>query len=331
MNPETSTPDAPGAAMMMKMLKDMPRGAASASGHYWCAMCKKMFALDAPVCPYMPTMCVNTPIPIELLPPGSAAFYERYGLFYPKLVQRLLATAVDRSVDPEALGVAYAEDFLADLREWLVKADASPLETVKAFLVYTSGFDAAIRTTAEGITFYVMDAQSLWGSEMPQKKRSKTALVAGARRVAKELGVQSAVDLHFMGVTAGPMGRYYCAQCSMLFEFGQPQSQVTCPFMPQKCKFRPKPVTTDAAGDDTVHAKIPGLEVLTKVFTVSPKLYRRQLASAMAADPDSGRSVARLDALAVTDILTTDLQSWGFDTSDRKKLDELLHVLGASA
>jgi hypothetical protein len=330
MNPGTSMPDSP-SAMMMKMLKEMPRGASSPSGHYWCAMCKKMFALDEPVCPYMPTMCVNTPIPIEVLPPGSAAFYERYGLFYPKLVQRLLATAVDRSANPEALGIAYAEDFLADLREWQVKADGSPLETIKAFLVYTSGFDAAIRTTAEGITFYLMDAQSLWGSEMPQKKRSKAALVAGARTVARELGVQAKLDLHFMGVTAGPMGRYYCAQCAMLFEFGQPQAQVTCPFMPQKCKFRPKPVTTDAAADDSMHAKLPGLEVLTKVFNVSPKLYRRQLANAMAAEPDAVRGATRLDARAVADILIADLKSWGFDTSDQAKLDELLRALGASA
>ena len=51
-------------------------------------------------------MCVNTPIPIEELPPGAAAFYERYGLFCPKLVQRLLATAGDRSTEPEASAIA---------------------------------------------------------------------------------------------------------------------------------------------------------------------------------------------------------------------------------
>ncbi len=71
-----------GAARMKAMLESMPAGVKSPSGHYWCAMCKKMFEMEDAVCPYMPSMCVNTPIAIETLPPGSTAFYERIGLFY---------------------------------------------------------------------------------------------------------------------------------------------------------------------------------------------------------------------------------------------------------
>jgi DNA-directed RNA polymerase subunit RPC12/RpoP len=307
---------------MMEMMKRLPAGVASPSGHYWCAMCKKMFALDEPVCPYMPSMCVNTPVPIETSPPGSTAFYERIGLFYPKFVQSLLATAVRRAAELEPLGVAFAEDFLADLAEWNVQHQASPIETVKAFLIYTAGFDAALRTTDAGLTFFLMDADALWGEDMPAKKRSKAVLLAGARRVAQAVGMTSALDLHFMSVTSGDMGRYFCAQCNMFFEYGQPQAQVTCPFMSQKCKFKPKPIAElvdlpTAHGPD--RGERFGVEVLTKVYAVSPKLYRRQLESAM----DRG-----FDPALARDELTARMKTWGFDVSDAGRMSALYRQLG---
>lgn len=316
---------------MMAMLKELPPGIQSPSGHYWCAMCKKMFEMADPICPYMPTMCVNTPVAIETLPPGSTAFYERVGLFYPKLVQRLLGVAVQRAANPEQLGQAWAADFLADLAEWHVQFQASPVETVKSFLIYTTGYDVATRNTAGGMTFYLMDAQQLWGEEMPAKKRSKAALLAGARRVAAAVNLTAPLDLHFMSVTSGKMGRYFCAQCSMFFEFGQQQSQVTCPFMPQKCKFRPKPISevTGARGEGEPEPdKAFKIEILTKIYAVSPKLYRRQLASALAAAPDSERGQAALDAASARELLFQDLRTWGFDLQDRDQMEALFSQLG---
>jgi hypothetical protein len=307
---------------MAEMIKQLPAGIASPSGHYWCAMCKKMFELAEPVCPYMPSMCVNTPVAIETVPPGSTAFYERIGLFYPKLVQRLLGTAVAEAAELEPLGVAFAEDFLADLAEWNVQYGASPIETVKAFLIYTAGFDVVTRSAASGLTLYLMDAQALWGEELPAKKRSKAALLAGARRVAQAVGLKIPLDLHFMGVTSGKMGRYFCAQCNMFFEFGQPQEQVTCPFMPQKCKFRPKPigdVVDLPAAPPARNGEQFGVEVLTKVYTVSPKLYRRQLKTAL----DRG-----FDPAVARKILTAELETWGFDVSNAEALAALWRQLG---
>ncbi len=304
---------------MAAMLARLPKGATSPSGRYWCAMCKKMFELDEPVCPYMPTMCVNTPIPVETVAPGSAAFYERFGLFYPKTVQRVLAWCVSRSSDPAQLGVQLAEEFLADTAAWSVKLGSSPIEAVKAFLIYTSGFDAAVRTTPEGMTFYVMDAHGIWGEQMEEKRKSKGALLAGARRVAREMGIAEPIDLHFMTVTSGPMGRYYCAQCAMFFEFGQPQSSVTCPFMPQKCKFKPKPIDEIARSENTATPFDPS--VLAKILRVSPKLYRRQLGIALASN----------DVPQARDIVLDDLRAWGFDLSDAGKVEALLSTLGLEA
>ena len=309
-------------ANMMEMMKRLPAGAASPSGHYWCAMCKKMFALSEPVCPYMPTMCVNTPVPIESSAPGSTAFYERIGLFYPKLVQRVLATAVSRAPDLEPLGVAFAEDYLADLSEWNVQYQGSPIEAVKSFLIYTAGFDAALRTADSGLTFYLMDADALWGEDMPAKKRSKAVLLAGARRVAQAVGMTSQLDLHFMSVTSGEMGRYYCAQCSMFFEYGQPQAHVTCPFMSQKCKFRPKPIAelVDLPGAPGPARRGQfGVDVLTKVYAVSPKLYRRQLKTAI----DRG-----FDPAVAREVLTADLKTWGFDVGNAGVMAGLWRQLG---
>ncbi|HEY3367588.1 MAG TPA: hypothetical protein VGK74_21225 [Symbiobacteriaceae bacterium] len=315
---------------MMAMLKQLPAGAKSPSGHYWCAMCKKMFEMEDPVCPYMPTMCVNTPIPIELMAPGSTGFYERVGLFYPKLVQRLLAAAVSRSAEPEKLGLAFAENYLTDLAEWNVQYKSSPIEAIKSFLIYTSGFDTATRTTDAGITFYLMDAQILWGEEMPDKKRSKAALLTGALRVAEAVGLTSPIDLHFMTVTSGKMGRYFCAQCSMFFEYGQPQAQVTCPFMSQKCKFRPKPVGGMAEGQEGMEAAAPislDVDLLTKIFAVSPKLLRSDLQSALASAPDAARGQAPFDAAAARELLTAELQTWGFNVADAGKMAGLFRQL----
>jgi hypothetical protein len=307
---------------MAEMLKQLPAGIASPSGRYWCSMCKKMFELAEPVCPYMPSMCVNTPLAIETVPPGSTAFYERIGLFYPKFVQRLLAVAVAQAAEMEHLGVAFAEDFLADLADWNVQFKASPIETVKSFLIYTAGFDVVTRSAATGLTLYLMDAEALWGEEMPAKKRSKAALLAGARRVAQAVGLNVALELHFMSVTSGSMGRYFCAQCDMFFEYGQPQAQVTCPFMPQKCKFRPKPVADVVdlpQAPEARHGERFDVESLTKVYRVSPKLYRRQLKTAL----DRG-----FDPAVAREVLTTELETWGFDVSNTRTLAALWQQLG---
>ncbi len=316
-----------GAAGMMAMLKAMPPGIKSPSGHYWCAMCKKMFEMEDATCPYMPTMCVNTPIAIETLPPGSTAFYGRVGLFYPKFVQSLLAAAVARAASPEDLGLAYAENYLADLAEWNVQYRASPLETIKSFLIYTSGFDVATRSTGSGTTFLLLDAQSLWGQEMPAKKRSKRALLAGANRVARAIGLDASLDLHFMDVTSGKMGRYFCAQCNMFFEYGQQQAQVTCPFMSQKCKFRPKPLP-EALASSNHEGDTFSLDILTKIYQVSPKLYRRNLKTAIESAPDTASGQAPFTAAVAAELLKDELQAWSFDVKAADKLAALLKQLG---
>ena len=57
---------------IMERVKSLPQGTPSPSRRYWCVTCKMLFTLDRPVCPYMPRMCINTPIPVELMPVESS-------------------------------------------------------------------------------------------------------------------------------------------------------------------------------------------------------------------------------------------------------------------
>src|SRR5664279_1720700 len=80
--------------MIKNKIDSLPAGSISESKHYWCVTCKKFFVLDKPECPYMTGMCVNTPIAVENLAPESTEALEKFGLFYPKVPQRILSEII---------------------------------------------------------------------------------------------------------------------------------------------------------------------------------------------------------------------------------------------
>ena len=80
--------------MIKNKINSLPAGSKSESNHYWCVTCKKFFVLDKPECPYMTGMCVNTPIAVENLAPESTEALEKFGLFYPKIPQRILSDII---------------------------------------------------------------------------------------------------------------------------------------------------------------------------------------------------------------------------------------------
>ena len=59
--------------------------------------------------------------------------------------------------------------------------------------------------------------------------------------------------------------------------------------------------------------------MLSKVYAVSPKLYRRQLESAI----DRG-----FDPAVAREVLTTELKAWGFDVGDTGMISTLWRQLG---
>ena len=252
----------------MEMIKNkigsLPEGSISPSHHYWCVTCKKYFVLDKPECPYMTGMCVNTPIAVENLAPESTESLEKFGLFYPKIPQRLLSEAI---VDNFSVtGKNLAKIYLEFLKEW--KFDISqqqPLQTIKSFIIILTGCETAQRVNEKSITFVLMDAEKVWA-----KDKIKDILIGGLEYLKTTLMVEHDLKVDFIDIVGErEVGKYFCAKCGMFFEFGLKRDSVTCPLMAQKCMFDPQHI-------DNIDFSS---EKLVKQFTVTPDIYKRFIES----------------------------------------------------
>jgi hypothetical protein len=218
---------------IMERVRSLPKGAPSASGRYWCVTCKMLFSLDAPVCPYMPKMCINTPIPVELLPVESAITLEKFGLFYPKVPQKLMAHLADTEEPLDA--AALVDAYLSFLADWGVRPAEEPLQTLKSFIILLSGCETAQRVNEQGITFVVTDLERIWREE-----RLLPLLAATLPLLAAEVGITQPIRLDSMVLMGEkPSGRYFCPMCRKFFEFSTQRASVTCPLMAQKCMATP--------------------------------------------------------------------------------------------
>ncbi|MCL4558153.1 MAG: hypothetical protein M1491_05920 [Deltaproteobacteria bacterium] len=246
--------------MIKAKIDSLPEGGVSASNHYWCVTCKKFFVLDKPQCPYMSGMCVNTPIAVENLAPESTEALEKFGLFYPKISQRILSSIIhDRY---EETGRQLAQIYLDFLKEW--KFDISqqqPLQTVKSFIILLTGCETAQRINEKSITFVLMDAAKIWG------KGTIKEILKGSLAYLKEvLNINHVLGLDFIDILGEKeVGKYYCAKCGMLFEFGMRRDSVTCPLMSQKCMFDPRHIDNTDFSQDS----------LLKQLEITPDIYRR--------------------------------------------------------
>ncbi len=262
---------------IMERVAAMPGGTPSESGRYWCVTCKMLFSLDQPVCPYMPKMCINTPIPVELLPVESSITLEKFGLFYPKVPQRVLAhlADTDRPVDARALVDAY----LAFLAEWGIRPADEPLQTLKSFIILLSGCETAQRVNEDAITFVVTDLERIWRAD-----RLLPLLEATLPLLAAEVGVEQPIRLDAMTLMGErPSGRYFCPMCRKFFEFSTQRETVTCPLMAQKCMATPAAISgAKYSADDMVH-----------VYAVTPDFHAR-LAAALPARDDARDFLAQV-------------------------------------
>lgn len=102
---------------VMEQVKNLPPGKKSASRHYWCMTCKMLFLMDEPVCPFMSKVCINTPIAVETMPPDSTASIEKFGLFYPKIPQIIMARLANET-EPGKTAEAWVDEYLDFLDEW---------------------------------------------------------------------------------------------------------------------------------------------------------------------------------------------------------------------
>jgi hypothetical protein len=284
---------------IMERVRSLPKGAHSASGRYWCVTCKMLFSLDEPVCPYMPKMCINTPIPVELLPVESAITLEKFGLFYPKVPQKLMAhlADTDEPVDAAALVDAYLS-FLAD---WGIRPAEEPLQTLKSFVILLSGCETAQRVNEEAITFVVTDLERIWREE-----RLLPLLEATLPLLAAEVGITQPIRLDSMVLMGErPSGRYFCPMCRKFFEFSTQRATITCPLMAQKC------MATPAAIADARFS----LADLTHVYEVTPDFSARLIGAL----PQSAGARSFLEGVLRDD--------WGFDPGP-EEIAQIAQLMG---
>jgi DNA-directed RNA polymerase subunit RPC12/RpoP len=250
--------------MIKNKINSLPVGSKSESNHYWCVTCKKFFVLDKPECPYMTGMCVNTPIAVENLAPESTEALEKFGLFYPKIPQRILSEIITENYTET--GKNLANIYLKFLKEW--KFDISgqqPLQTIKSFIIILTGCETAQRINEKSITFVLMDAVKIW-----EKDKIKELLLGSLEHLKGIFNVEHELNLDFIDILGErEVGKYFCSKCGMFFEFGIKRDIVTCPLMAQKCMFDPQHI-------DKVNYT---LDKLIKQFEITPDIYKRFIQS----------------------------------------------------
>jgi hypothetical protein len=289
---------------IMERVRGLPKGTLSPSGRYWCVTCKMLFRIDQPVCPYMPKMCINTPIPMELMPVESSICLEKLGLFYPKVPQQLMAHLADQDgvhppdpIDPAALVEAY----LSFLSDWGILYQNEPLQTLKSFIILLSGCETAQRVSQKEITFIVTDLTRIWKKETLIPLLEKTLALLAAK-----VGITQLLRLDEMELMGDkPSGRYYCPMCRKFFEFSTQKESITCPLMAQKCMATPTTI---------VKSKYT-LADLARVYEITPDFYQRLIAALP----------ARADARAYLETILHD--DWHF-TIEPEPLARIAQRLG---
>lgn len=250
--------------MIKEKINSLPEGSFSPSNHYWCVTCKKFFVLDKPECPYMSGMCVNTPIAVENLAPENTEALEKFGLFYPKIPQRILSEIIIDNYRETGKNLAHI--YLDFIKEW--KFDLSqqqPLQTIKSFIIILTGCETAQRINEKSITFVLMDAGKVW-----EKDKIKEIILGSLEYLKGFLEVKHELKLDFIDILGErEVGKYFCTKCGMFFEFGIRREGVTCPLMSQKCMFDPQHIDKVSYTSDK----------FVKQFAITPDIYKRFIES----------------------------------------------------
>jgi len=284
---------------IVEKVDSLPEGSESPSGKYWCVTCKKMFELDEPVCPYMPKVCLNSPIAIENISPESTETLEKFGLFYPKIPQELAAKLIGEDV--EDVAGKWVEEYLDFIEEWKIDYEDQPLQTLKSFVIIASGCETSQRIDEGKARFIITDPEKNWEVE-----KLMDLMGVAIPKLAQKLGISKEIELDSTSILGDqPMGKYYCPMCQKFFEFSIQRDDITCPLMAQKCMATP----TD------IEKMSYDIDDLIKVYQVTPKIHKRFISQIDG--KEDGASVLK-------EILVED---WDFEVDD-ESLEELGELLG---
>ncbi len=284
---------------IMARVAEMPLGEKSPSNRYWCLTCKMLFSMEEPVCPYMPKICINSPIAVELVGPESTISLEKIGLFYPKIPQKMLAYLAKG--DPKKIADKWVGVYLDFLEQWHFDYKHEPLQTIKSFIITVSGSETGQRIRSGEITLVLTDLEKIWDQE-----RFFSILEHALETLKEKLAVDQAIKLDSLDIL-GDMdtGKYFCPMCSKFFEFSTQKDSITCPLMAQKCMAVPTNI-------NNIKYKF---DHLLRVYDYTPDIYK-QLAEALDVQPGAKDYLRKILS-----------DEWLFEVDD-KSLDAFSHLLG---
>jgi hypothetical protein len=224
---------------VMEQVKNLPPGKKSASRHYWCMTCKMLFLMDEPVCPFMSKVCINTPIAVETMSPESTASIEKFGLFYPKIPQIIMARLAGEA-DPDAVARGWVDEYLDFLDEWSFEVKSKSFQVIRSFIIFITGSVTGQRVDQSKVSFVITDPGKIWD------RRILLGILEKAVPLLKEkLGIEGDADILEIDITGDtPFGKYFCPMCRKFFEFSHQRETITCPIMAQKCMAIPKDIGT---------------------------------------------------------------------------------------
>jgi len=285
--------------IIMKRVAEMPRGEKSPSNRYWCLTCKMLFSMGEPVCPYMPKICINTPIPVELAGPESTISLEKIGLFYPKIPQKILAFLAQGN--PENIAKLWVEEYFDFLKQWNFAYKHEPMQAIKSFIITISGCETGQRIRPGEITLIITDLEKVWDQE-----KFFSILEPALKLLKDKLAVKETIKLDSLDIL-GDMdtGKYFCPMCSKFFEFSTQKDSITCPLMAQKCMAVPTNI-------NNIKYK---LDHLVRVYDYTPDIYKK-MSEALDAQPGAKDYLRK--------ILT---EEWLFEV-DEQALDQVSKLLG---
>ena len=272
--------------MIKNKIDSLPQGSISESNHYWCVTCKKFFVIDKPECPYMTGMCINTPIAIENLAPENTEALEKFGLFYPKIPQKILSEIITDNY--QEVGKNLANTYLDFIQDWKFDiTQQQPLQTIKSFIIIVTGCETAQRVNENSVTFVLMYAGKIW-----DKEKIKNVLLGSFEILKNVLPIEHELNLDFIDILGErEVGKYFCAKCGMFFEYGIKRETVTCPLMSQKCMFDPQHIEKVSYNS----------EKLVKQFKITPDIYKRFIMSVGSKQDISNKLNELLEEWKITD------------------------------
>ncbi len=237
--------------------------------------CKMLFTMDEPVCPFMSKVCINTPVAVETMRPESTSSIEKFGLFYPKIPQVLMAELAEG--DPAEIAGLWVDQYLGFLNEWKFESVGKPFSVIRSFLIFVTGSVIGQRVDGSGVVYIVTDPNKIWkrGRLIPILEKSVSLL-------KKKLDISGGASIRELEITGkAPFGKYFCSMCRKFFEFSHQRETITCPIMAQKCMATPRDIES---GKYT-------LADLAVMYKYTPDFYRRFIA--VLEHGEKGRSILR--------------------------------------